>query len=177
MRKVKIYLAVSLDGYVAQKDGGVSFLQGDGSDADSMGGYFDFYENVGDVIMGYNTYHQVVTELAVGNYPYKGKKSYVLTRKNIENEEEIFFVNKSVAELLGELKSNGDEGDIWINGGASIVNQVLKADMADEITISVIPTILGGGIRLFEENENEIKLRLKSTTNYNGIVDLVYEKR
>ncbi len=174
MRKVVLYIAVSLDGYVADKDGKVEFLQGDGSDAENPGTYEEFYANVGDVIMGYTTYHQVTTELMPGTYAYAGKKSYVFTSKKIENTEDVVFVNRNVAEFIAELKENNDEGDIWINGGASIVNQVIWAGLVDEIIISTIPTILGGGIRLFAENEKEVKLKYVSSSVANGIVETTY---
>ena len=177
MKKIKIFIAMSLDGYVAEKEGGVAFLGGDGTEPENWGSFGEFFETVSDVIMGYTTYNQVVTELAPDNYPYTGKKSYVLTRKELEDKEDIFFMSKDIKELLLELKNQEGDGTIWINGGASIVNQVLRLNLADEILVSVIPTILGSGIKLFEELDSEIKLELISTTAYNGIVDLNYKPR
>ncbi len=174
MRKVKLSIAMSLDGYIADKNAGVGFLSGDGTDPTNWGSFGQFFESVGDVVMGYSTYHQVTTELAPDNYPYTGKKSYVFTSKKLEDIDGVNFTNKDVSVLINELKSNGDEGIIWINGGASIVNQVLDAGLMDEICISVIPTILGGGIRLFKERDCEMKLELVSTMSYNGITDLSY---
>ncbi len=177
MRKVIVYIAMSLDGYVADKNGGVDFLQGDGSDSNNMGSFPEFFENVGDVIMGYTTYHQVVTELAPDNYPYAGKKSYVFTSKNLTNSDEVFFTSESVEDVIVERKASSDEGTIWINGGASIVNQVLKANLADEVIVSIIPTILGGGIKLFHDAEAELKLTFKETSVSNGIVEVRYSPR
>lgn len=93
-----------------------------------------------------------------------------------ENSPEITFANKNVVDLLTELKKETKK-DIWICGGASIVNQVLQAQMADEITISVMPILLGEGIKLFEEKELSQKLKLVSTRSYNGIVDVTYQMR
>lgn len=67
--------------------------------------------------------------------------------------------------------------DIWICGGASIVKQLMQANLIEQYFINVIPTILGNGIRLFGTSEKEIKLKLKKTRSYNGITDLVYERR
>lgn len=177
MRKVVIYIAMSLDGYIADQDGGVTFLGGDGTDDTNWGSFPGFFETVGDVVMGYKTYHQVVTELAPDQYPYSGKMSYVLTHQQLENKEDIVFTSSSVKELLHELKSADRNGDIWICGGASIVTQVLEQGLADEITISVIPTLLGSGIPLIEKLDKKIKLQLISTTSYNGITDLTYKVR
>lgn len=177
MRKVIIYIAMSLDGYVADKNGDVDFLGGDGTDPTNWGSFPAFFEGINDVIMGYKTYNQIITELAPDNYPYTGKISYVLTHKDLQNTEDVIFTSNSIEKLLNELKTNQNEGDIWINGGASIVNQVLEHGLADEIIISIIPTILGGGIKLFDEIDQEIKLQLVSTLSYNGITDLKYVLR
>ena len=74
---------------------------------------------------------------------------------------------------LREEEGNG----IWICGGASIVRQLMETDLIDTLHISVIPTLLGDGVRLFGPLEKEQKLRLVKTQSYNGITDLVYEKR
>ena len=78
--------------------------------------------------------------------------------------------------MVKKLK-NQDGKDIWICGGASLARQLMRADLIDRYYISVIPTILGKGIRLFEEMEKERQLTLIGTRNYNGIVELIYEKR
>ncbi len=177
MRKVVIYIAMSLDGYIAQKDGGVDFLQGDGTSDGEMGSFLEFYDNVGDVIMGYKTYHQVTTQLAPDDYPYKDKKSYVFTSKDLKDEKDIFFVNDSVVNTINNLKNNGDEGDIWINGGASIVNDVIENNLFDEMIISIIPTVLGEGISLFKKNDIQTKLKVASSGCKNGIVEIKYLPR
>ncbi len=174
MKKVVIYIAMSADGFIADKNGGVDFLQGDGSDPNNMGTYEEFYSNVSDVIMGYKTYNQVVTELAPGNYPYKGKKSYVFTTKNIASTSEVVFTSESVESVISKLKQSDEKGVIWINGGASIVNEVIEKHLFDELIISIIPTVLGGGIKLFSEKSTECKLKLIETSNSNGIVEIKY---
>lgn len=63
--------------------------------------------------------------------------------------------------------------NIWICGGAEIINQVLKENLIDSFHIAIIPVILGGGVKLFDE----IKLRLVKTVKYNGIIEAVYERR
>lgn len=77
---------------------------------------------------------------------------------------------------MKQLKAKDGKG-IWICGGAHIAQQLINENMIDEYFISVIPTILGGGIRLFEKAEQEIKLKLSKTQTYNGITDLVYVRR
>ena len=176
MRKVVLYIATSLDGYVADKAGAVAWLGGDDSEPENFGSYPQFIETVDTVILGYSTYHQIVTELSPEKWAYEGKQSYVLTHRECENTEEIIFTDRDISELIEELRATEGK-DIWICGGASIVNQMLEKNLIDEFTISVIPTILGDGIKLFSNHSIEQKLKLISTRNYNGIVDLVYIQR
>ncbi len=174
MRKVVVYIACSLDGYIAKKSKDVSWLGGDNSDPSNLGSYDDFYKSIDTVIIGSTTYEQIVTELAVDNWPYKDKMSYVITSKKKENKDNIIFTDKLV-DTINHLKNN-DGSDIWICGGASIINQLLELDMIDKICVSIMPIILGDGINLFTSLK-EIPLSLVNTINYNGIVDLVYERR
>lgn len=70
-----------------------------------------------------------------------------------------------------------DGKDIWICGGADIIRQLMEQNLIDTYHISIISTILGSGIRLFSDSEQEIKLCLSSVKNSNGITELVYQKR
>lgn len=175
-RQVVLYIAMSLDGYIADKNGGVEWLMGDGSDPENKGSYPEFYETIDTVILGYKTYDQVANELFPEHWIYDDRKSYVLTHHQMKNTKTITFTEEEPEQLINRLKK--EEGkDIWICGGASIVNQLLKSDMIDTFCISIIPTILGEGISLFHNFDIEKKLKLISTRTYDGIVDLVYKRR
>ncbi|WP_324824688.1 dihydrofolate reductase family protein [Sinanaerobacter sp. ZZT-01] len=176
MRNIILYIAMSLDGYIADKLGGVGWLGGDNSDPENIGSYSTFIETIDTVILGYKTYQQIVTELSPDAWAYTGLKSYVLTHNKNNSTEEVIFTDKSLADLIAELKSENGK-DVWICGGATIANQLINLDLIDRYHISVIPTILGEGIRLFDAHQKELKLQLISTQSYNGIVDLVYECR
>ena len=176
MRKVVLYIAMSLDGYIADENGGVEWLAGDGSDNDNMGSLPSFMETIDTVILGYKTYYQIVTELSPDNWIYEGKMSYVFTHKNLESKKGIQFTQQNLIDFISQLKVKQGK-DIWICGGAEIVNQLINNDMIDSYCVSIIPTILGKGIKLFHMFNNERKLQLISTQCYNGIVDLVYCRR
>ncbi|MGF0032252.1 dihydrofolate reductase family protein [Bariatricus sp. SGI.154] len=178
MRKVILYIAISLDGYIADKNGKVDWLNEYGSDEDMEGadGYSLFLKKVDTVVMGYNTYHQIVTELSPEQWVYEGLKSYVITHNKIPSNSEIMFVNSSPGDLIKNLKKESGK-DIWICGGANIINQLMQEELIDRFHISVIPTILGNGIKLFDEIDNEVKLDFVQTRSGNGIVELVYEHR
>ncbi len=177
MKKVHIYVAMSLDGYLADINGGVSFLEGDGSENENTGSYPSFMESVDTIILGNTTYRQIVEELSPDKWVYEGKKTYIINHaRNANIHDERIFTTEELSPLIQRLKE--EEGkNIWICGGASVISQVIGLSLADIFTISVIPTILGNGIRLFDAIDFETKLKLKSTSAYNGIVDLEYELR
>lgn len=176
MRTVVLYIAMSLDGYIADSNGGVNWLGGDGSEPNNPGSFPTFINTVDTVILGYKTYHQIVTELSPGNWFYKGKTSYVHTHRQKESTDEIVFTGEHPADLVNRLKKQQGE-NIWICGGASIVNPLIEQDLVDRYHITVIPTILGDGVPLFEKHKTTHLLRLVSAQPNNGMIDLVYEKR
>ena len=176
MRKVTLFSAMSLDGYIADKDGGVDWLNGQEEDGENMDTYSEFIKTIDTIIMGWNTYHQVITELSPEEWVYPEQISYVITHREIPSTERIHFASESPCDLVKRLREEEGNG-IWICGGASIVRQLMETDLIDTLHISVIPTLLGDGVRLFGPLEKEQKLRLVKTQSYNGITDLVYEKR
>ncbi len=176
MRKVILYIAMSLDGYIADKNGGVSWLNGQDVNDQEMNSYSEFIRGIDTVIMGWKTYHQITTELSPDEWAYKGMKSYVITHNRFQSTEEIECYNEDMYSLLRTLK-NQEGKNIWICGGANIVNQLIKSNLIDRYHITIIPTILGSGIPLFEVSNPEIPLKLISTKSYNGMTDLVYEKK
>lgn len=127
--------------------------------------------------MGGKTYRQLTTELFPEEWVYSNLMTYVITTKKQETlNYRIQFKNMSPSALIKQLKKENGK-DIWICGGASIINQIIKMDEIDRYHINVIPTILGDGIRLFEQLPKQQKLHLLQTKSYNGITDLVYERR
>lgn len=176
MRKVILFIAMSLDGYIADGNGGVGWLEGQSGNEENVDTYSVFIKDVDTVIMGWNTYHQIVTELSPSEWVYDDLTSYVLTHRELSSTDKIMFTDRNICELVNELKRGAGKG-IWICGGANIVQQLMKADLIDEYYISVIPTVLGSGIRLFGTNSKEVKLKLTHTQIYNGIVELIYARR
>ena len=176
MGQVVLYLAISVDGYLADEQGGVDWLSGDGSQPDAPGSYPAFLNTVDAIVMGWTTYHQLITELSPNIWPYEGRPCYVVTHRQEEDREQISFWNGELTALVDKLKES-HKGNIWICGGASIAGQLLKEDRIDKLWLSIIPTVLGKGVRLFSELPQELPLKLIGTEHWNGIVDLVYEKR
>ena len=165
MTKVSVYIAVSLDGYIAREDGSIDWLP-----EPSESGYDTFYKSVDTVIMGKTTYDQVLT---FGEYPYKNKKSFVFSKtqeNSDENAEFVSDVEKFVKDGFPRVGEN-----IWLVGGAKIIASFLKQGVVDEIIITKIPVLLGKGLLLFENLEDEVKLELIKTEKYGQLVDLHYK--
>lgn len=176
MRKVILYIAVSLDGYIADPCGAVDWLGGQNSSYQGDYGYQDFISGIDTVVMGYTTYHQIATELFPNQWPYSGIKSYVLTHRQLANSDEIQFINRPILEWIESLKAEQGKA-IWICGGANIIHQLMEHDLMDEYHISIMPILLGKGIRLFTEHDWKIPLQLVSSSPVNGVLNCVYHKR
>ncbi len=181
--KTVLFIAMSLDGFIAKTDRQTDWLRGDGSDAGNMGSYLDFLQTVDTIFMGYTTYQQIITVLSPEHWIYPSKRVYVFTNKDIEecrmppyqldHTSYIEFTNESPKSVIERVKKRGG-GNIWINGGANLANQCMEQDLIDIYHISVLPTILGEGLPLFQSIQNEKRLELLTSYDYNGIVDLIY---
>ncbi len=188
MRKSILYIAMSLDGYIADINNSVSWISGDDSDVNHPGTYDNFIKGVDAIILGNTTYSQIINELSPEYWVYSGMQSYVITHKSIDNlknekslnpvlkDEDISFYNVRPSTLVKKLKEE-DGKDIWVCGGASIVHELIENTLIDRFHISVIPVLLGSGVRLFNNFNDKINLKLLSTVKYNGIIDLVYENK
>ena len=165
MKKIILFVASSLDGFIARENGDIDWLPGN-----TASGYDNFIKSVDTVIMGKTTYDQVLT---FGDYPYKDKKSFVFTRTDQNKDENAEFVSDVEKFVKGGFPGTGE--NIWLVGGAQIIASFLKQGVVDEIIMSVIPVILGKGIPLFKNIENETKLELIKTEKYDLLVDLHYK--
>ena len=176
MRKISLFIAMSLDGYIADSEGSVEWLTGQSNDDDNIDTYSDFVKDIDTVIMGWNTYHQIITELSPDKWVYDEFTTYVITHHKEISSDKIKFIDESPVELVKKLREENGK-DVWICGGANIVQQLVKENLIEYYYITVVPTILGSGIRLFENTKREMKLRLLKAQTYNGMVDLVYTRR
>ena len=171
-RKVILYIAMSLDGYIATNDDNIDFLslvEQNGEDY----GYFDFVNTIDTVIMGRKTYEKVLS-FGIG-FPHEDKECYILTSAKKPSEGNIHFYNQPLTDLISHLKSKNGK-NIYCDGGAETVHSLLKQKLFDELIISVIPVLLGDGIRLFKGEEPEQKLKLISSKSYEkGLVQVHYQ--
>ena len=165
MTKILVYIAISLDGFVAREDGSIDWLP-----ESSESSYDVFYKSIDTVIMGKTTYDQVLT---FGEYPYNDKKSFVFTRTSKNNDDNVEFVSDIEKFVKDGFPVAGK--NIWLVGGAKIIASFFKIGVVDEIITTVIPVLLGKGIPLFQNIENETNLELVKTEKYDQLVDLHYK--
>ncbi|EPY2277298.1 dihydrofolate reductase family protein [Clostridium sporogenes] len=175
-RKVVVYIAMSLDGYIADNNGGIAWLGGQKDNFQGDYGYGEFIESVDTVIMGMNTYNQIVIELSPNQWPYPNIKSYVFTHQAMENNENAEFISSDISKFIIKLKY--EEGkNIWICGGANIINQLIDTNLIDEYHLTIMPVILGNGIKLFSDDNPTTLLKVEQVKEINGVVDIVYTHR
>ncbi|MFN9582853.1 MAG: dihydrofolate reductase family protein, partial [Bacteroidota bacterium] len=170
-RQIILYIAMSLDGYISKPNDDLSFLtlvEKEGEDY----GYSHFVSTIDTVILGRKTYDWVMKH--VGNFPHADKYAYILTRTARPSIGKTVFYTGNLTDLVYKLKSEHGK-NIYCDGGAEIVHELLKNDLLDEIIISVIPIMVGNGIRLFKDGRPEQLLKLVNVkTFYTGISQLQY---
>jgi dihydrofolate reductase len=171
-RKLILYISCSLDGYIAKPGDDLSFLdrvQKDGEDY----GYFGFVSTVDTVILGRKTFDWVMAQ--VDEFPHANKETYVVTRTVRPPMGKVTFYTGNIRDLVLGLKAKEGK-NIYCDGGAEIVNGLLREKIFDELIISVIPVLVGEGTRLFGNGRPEQGLELISAKTFDsGLVQLHYK--
>ncbi|MDB4285753.1 dihydrofolate reductase family protein [bacterium] len=174
MRKVILYISMSLDGFIATEDDDLSWL----SKVEKPGedyGYGAFTANIDTYIVGRKTYDKVVE--MVGTFPQANDYDcYIITRQEIPNTENLTFYNGDIVELIQQIRER--EGKhIYCDGGGQIVKLLMDNDLIDEYIVSIIPVILGSGKRLFIGNTPSREIKLISEKRFEtGLVQVAYAR-
>lgn len=167
-----MYIAASLDGYIAHSDGNIDWLD-NVARPDEDYGYETFIGTIDTVIMGRKTYEKVLS--FGGEFPHAGRDCYVLTRTARAAEGQVRFYSGSPEKLLDQIRSRPGK-DIFIDGGSEAIDLFRKKGLIDSYTVSIIPILLGEGIPLFKESSQELPLKLVEATTFDsGLVQLTYE--
>jgi dihydrofolate reductase len=172
--RIKLYIACSLDGFIAREDGSIDWLNEYENNAKTDYGYSEFYVSIGTVLMGRKTYEQV---LGFGEWPYKEKKVYVFTRQKepLKREKNVEFISGDIGEFVCQLKEKAEQ-DLWIVGGSQLIKVFLKENLIQDFVIFIVPIILGSGIPLFDHIGKEIRLTTGNLEKYeNGLVRIDYK--
>ncbi len=168
--KVSVYIAVSIDGYIAREGGEVDWLNQVHIGNEDYG-YALFFASIDVLILGRKTYEFVAN---LNEWLYQGKRVIVMSRtlQNVCERAELF--QGGPLELLQKLSKEGVK-HCWVDGGVTITG-FLRQGFVDQLIVSVIPTLLGSGIPLFNRVGKEIPCSLIASKSYpSGLVQLQYE--
>ncbi len=176
MSRIKLYIATTIDGYIARENNSLDWLyelpQIEGEDY----GYANFYSGIDVVVLGRTTYEEI---LGFGvDWPYSDSKCFVITsNKNYqvttENTEVMNSIDKS---KIDKIRSASNKG-VWIVGGGPVIQGFLNEASIDEMLLTIIPRLLGRGKRLFPEGSFESKFELLESKSFEtGVVNLTYRK-
>lgn len=169
-RRFRAYLAVSLDGYIADADGSIDWLT---PFADSDSGYRAFFDAVDTVVMGRTTFSRVANRKP---WPYTDKRTVVLSREEVTapHKAQVERFTGDVAELADGLAAEKGK-HIWVVGGADVVEQFLDSGRLHQLELFVVPLLLGSGTPLFPAHGTRRPLQLEANHSFaNGVVKLVY---
>ncbi|WP_298903476.1 dihydrofolate reductase family protein [uncultured Psychroserpens sp.] len=175
-KKNSVFIATSLDGFIADKNGGIDWLHTiPNPNMDDMG-YVEFNNDIDALVMGRTTF-ETVCGFDV-DWPYD-KPVFVLSNKLSEIPEshkgKAFLVKGTLIEILEHIHEKGFNR-LYIDGGTTIRN-FLKEDLIDEMVLTTIPVLLGGGSSLFSELPNQLNFELVETRTYLNQVTQSHYKR
>ena len=177
MSRVQYYAAASLDGYIAESDGGLQWLF-DAADNPLEGGdanYNAFYAQVRALAIGADTYEIMLSH----EWAYAGVPAWVFTHRDLATPDgaDVRFVQGSVRDHIADMRAAAGDGVLWVVGGGALASQFAEAGELDEVIVSYMPVVLGTGIPLFAR-PIEGQLDLVSTEELTrGAVQSIYSLR
>lgn len=169
--EIVLYVATSIDGFIADPDGEVAWLERFNVEGEDHG-YAEFLSEVDSVIMGATTYEQ---DLSRGGWPYGARPTWVFTHRSLPTPRgaTVRYVDGPVSNHIADIRRTS-EGAAYLVGGAQLVEQFMEAGAIDQLRLFVVPLILGNGLRLFETSE-PTSAELLGTRSYpTGLVELRY---
>lgn len=176
MRKLSLFIATSLDGYIAKLNDDLSFLKLVEKEGEDYC-YQEFTNTIDTLIVGRKTYDYVLKEIGPSFYDNGERDVYVITRTQRPSVGRTTFYTGKLTDLVQQLKSENGK-DIYCDGGAEVINELLKNDLIDEFIISIIPVLLGNGIRLFKDGRPEQLLELIKAKSFDtGLIQLHYKRK
>jgi len=170
MRKLILYIASSIDGYIAGPNGEIDWLF-----ADQDYSYNEFISSIDTVLVGRKTYDDAIK--MGGDDLFPGKVTYVFTSTphKYRPKENLVFISENPAELWKWLREK-DGGNTWLVGGGDLIKPFLEENIIDEYVIAFHPIILGTGIPLFKKFDGKIKLKTKDVKTFDsGLVQIFFE--
>ncbi|TPE42387.1 dihydrofolate reductase family protein [Pontibacter mangrovi] len=176
MRDISLFIATSLDGYIAKPNDDLSFLKLVEKEGEDYG-YAEFTDTIDTIIIGRKTYDYVLKEIGPSHYDNGQRDVYVITSKERPQVGRTNFYTGDLTQLVERLKSKKGK-NIYCDGGAEVINELLQHDLVDEFIISVIPILLGNGTRLFKDGRPEQTLEFITAITFDtGLTQLHYKRK
>jgi dihydrofolate reductase len=171
-----LYIATSIDGFIARPDGNLDWLTSTPMPELGDYGYAALLESTDTIIMGRKTYDELIG--FGGEWPYIGFNTYVVSNDpafKIQSPD-TFVINGNLKELISGVKAQNGK-NIWLVGGGQLIAAFLNEKLLDKMIITFIPKTLGKGIPLFTGSAFESDWKLTETQAFNtGVVNLTYTK-
>ena len=177
MSKIKLYIATTIDRYIAREDGSLDWLESLENPNGYDYGYGEFYGTIDTLIIGRSTYDEILGFDV--EWPYADCKTYIITsdqdyKTTTPNTQAVNELDES---FINSIKESAQK-DIWIFGGGKLITEFLNMNAIDEMLLTIIPVILGSGIPLFPDNPRETNFELINSESFDtGIVNLTYRKK
>ncbi|MBG9465132.1 diacylglycerol kinase [Bacillus thuringiensis] len=171
-RKIILFIGTSIDGYIANEDGNLDWLESTETTGDT--GYATLLERIDTVVMGKNTYDSI--RGFDMDYPYANYTNYVFSSSMEGKDEYAQFTKENVKTFITNLKKQPGQ-DIWLIGGGKLAHEFFKENLIDEFQLAIAPIILGKGISLYTDNNITTEFRLKKIEQFDQLAMLHYVKK
>jgi dihydrofolate reductase len=172
--RVRVYIASSLDGFIAGPGGDLSWLPEPPEGADDDFGWNAFIAQIGCLLMGRGTYDAVA---AMGvNWPHSDRPTLVATHRPLVGAPpRVFAASGPIRGLVAQAAEQAGGRDVYLDGG-DLIRQALDADLVDELVVTLCPVVLGAGHPLFAGSRRRHQLNLRSQRELpGGLVQLTYQ--
>lgn len=174
MRKIIMNLAMSLDGYICDENGGFDWIVGHGdNDGKEPYDFASFMTSVDTLVMGKISFEDVILS---GLSRFDDHKILVASHEKLEVLENVEIISGDIVNQIVKMKEEKGK-NIWLFGGAGLIDAFIRANAVDEYVIAIIPTILGNGRRLFKGDYQKLLLHLDDYSIGDGILVMTYSRR
>ena len=164
---------MTLDGFIADSNDGLSFLDAYNSYQEVHASFNQLLFEMDTLLMGRKTY-DVVNQMS-DQWAYPNQLTYVFTSKPMKNKENIMFTSEKIEDFVENIKKFPGK-NIWLVGGGKLIQPFIEKNLIDEYRITIIPKLLGNGVKLFHEHSNLVSLKYERTDYFQDLVMLTYSK-
>ena len=180
--RVRVYIACSLDGFIAGPDDDLSWLPGangtapEGATSNGALGYEAFMADVGAILMGRKTY--AVARGFEGPWPYGDTPVLIVTHRPLDPDAPaaVRAIDGNVDDVVAAARAAAGDKDVYLDGG-SLIRQALDAGLVDELVVTQVPVVLGAGASLFAGTTKRHAFDVVSHVDYLGLVQLTLRPR